>query len=60
MCSIDPIDWGPIVGGILGVLAVIGAGAAGGVLLYQSSKNKLISTKPLTYVIYIDHKDTAS
>ncbi|XP_031438625.1 SLAM family member 5-like [Clupea harengus] len=32
----DPIDWGPIVGGILGVLAVIGAGAAGGVLLYQS------------------------
>ena len=58
MCSIDPIPWGKIIGGTLG--AVAGAGVGIGYRICKSSKNKLISTKPLTHVIYIDHKDTAS
>ena len=59
MCSIVPVPWVQIVAGILASIGVIGIGAVGW-RLYQNSKNKLISTKPLTYVIYIDHKDTAS
>ena len=53
------IPWQRFFALVLGSVGIIGIGAVGW-RLYQNSKNKLISTTPLTHVIHIDHKHTAS